>query len=107
MILALRSAIGQFSPKEAPKIRQMRDIAGSAVKPLALLVHRRNRNDATVFPASKLPGEFQPNREVLEPRSQAEPTERTHHVRRHDDSSADLMKRLCLFIDRRLMSRPL
>ena len=62
--------VGQFSPKEGPKICAMRDIAGRTVKLLALLIHWRHGNDASVLPTPKLPGEVQSNREVREALSQ-------------------------------------
>src|ERR1700677_1657529 len=70
----------------------MGHIAMTAVEAIALLSPRLDEKHGPTLPAQGVPGRFQTNGEPRQFLGEPDPAQRAHHVRRHNDTGADVRK---------------
>src|SRR5271165_3154356 len=106
-LIQAKHLVRQRLSERGSQVRAMGHVTVTAVEALTLLSHRLDEKHPAVLPAPKLPRSFQANCEVRQSLSQSDSAQRTHHVRRHNDSSANVGKFWRLFVNGHLDVRML
>src|SRR5271165_7008193 len=91
-LIQAKHPIRQRLSEHGSQVRAMGHVTVAAVEAFALLSHRLDEKHSAILPAPKLPGSFQATGEVRQSIGQSDPAQRTHYIRRHDDSGANVRK---------------